>query len=132
MAPASIMSSSKPPPRSTLPEVHRLPIRVLGTGGKGLLVECPRRSKEVHVDRCALCAACTGLSIRDRYLVCTGAPDARDTEENEPPRSGDAPLASEAQALRRGSRIAWFGADLPLLEGRIEGNVDDGSSPELP
>ncbi|MDI1447579.1 hypothetical protein [Polyangium sp. 6x1] len=125
------MSSRTPPPRSTPPEVHRLPIRVLGPGGKGLLVDCPRRGSAVHVDRCALCPACTGLSLRHRYLVCTEEPAAQETQGNEPPRDDDARLASDAQALRRpGCRVGWFGADLPLLEGFIEGNVDDGSAPE--
>ncbi|MDC3954931.1 hypothetical protein [Polyangium jinanense] len=132
MTAATVMPNRKPTPRPTLPEVPRLPIRVLGPG-KGMLVECPRRAAEVHIDRCTLCAACTGLSIRDRYLVCTLAPATREAAGNEPPGDGDAPLASEAQALRRrGCRIAWFGADLPLLEGRIEGNVDDRSAPKPP
>ncbi|MDI3282683.1 hypothetical protein [Polyangium sp. 15x6] len=128
-----IMPNRKPPPRDTLPGVRRLPIRVLGAGGKGMLVECPRRAAEVHIDRCALCAACTGLSIRDRYLVCSLAPAARETEGNEPPGDGGAPLAAEAQALHRGGcRVAWFGADLPLIEGGIEGNVNDRSAPKPP
>lgn len=98
-----------------------------------MLVECPRRAAEVHIDRCTLCAACTGLSIRHRYLVCTVAPETPETEGNEPPGEGDAPFAPEAQALhRRGCRVAWFGADLPLLEGWIEGNVDDRSAPKPP
>ncbi|MDI1477398.1 hypothetical protein [Polyangium sp. y55x31] len=135
MTAATIMSSSKPPPRNPLPEVHRLPIRVLGAGGKEMLVDCPRRAAEVHIDRCTLCAACTGLSIRGRYLVCTVDPETRETEGNEPPGAGDvdAPVAPEAQALRCcGCRVAWFGADLPLLDGWIEGNVDDPSAPKPP
>lgn len=124
MTPASIMASSKPPPRASITDIHRLPIRVVGPGGKGLLVDCPRRGSEVHVDRCALCAACTGLSIRDRYLVCVPAPDTPDSDGNEPPGQADAPLASEAQILRRRAcRVGWFGAELPLLEDGIEGNV---------
>ena len=120
-----IMTRSNPPPRNTLPEIHRLPIRVAGPGGKGLLVDCPRRDAEVLVDRCTLCAACTGLSLRDRYLVCTGDPDGHENEATEPPREADAPLAPEAQALRRGGRIGWLGAELLLLEGLVEGKLGD-------
>lgn len=123
MTVAFIMAST-PPPRNTIPGLHRLPIRVVGTGGKGLLVDCPRRASEAHVDRCALCEACTGLSIRDRYLVCNPGTDTTENEGNDPPPFADAPLASEAQGLRRRAcRVGWFGAELPLIEDGIEGNV---------
>ena len=80
---------------------------------------------EVHIARCALCVACTGLSLRDRYLVCdAGAREGTPASvSNELRRDGDTCLAPEAKGLHCRGPIGWFGAELSLLESSCEGNA---------